>query len=126
MFSKRGAWGTCVVWDRVALRERVFYGTCVARGTSVEGNMFQENVYARTCHRTHANSVPKSERHASGANGSLIFGGSLLRKEPSNGVAVRSVGTSGTPPQGSVVKSRQARRGGVPRAVEKDTKFRVR
>jgi hypothetical protein len=47
----------------------------------------------RTCHRTYANSVPKSESHASGANGSLIFGGSLLGKEPSNGVAVGSVGT---------------------------------
>jgi hypothetical protein len=79
----------------------------------------------RTCHRTHANSVPKSERHASGANGSLIFGGSQLGMEPSNGVAVGSVGTSGTPLQGSVEKSRQARQGGVPRAVEKGVKFRV-
>jgi hypothetical protein len=70
--------------------------------------------------RTHANSVPKSERRASGANGSLIFGGSLLGKEPSNGVAVGSVGTSGTPPQGGVEKSRQARRGCAPLAAEKD------
>jgi hypothetical protein len=67
----------------------------------------------------------KSEKETRGANGSLIFGGSLLGKEPSNGATVGSVGTSGTPPQGSVVKSRQARRDSAPRAVEKGAKFRA-
>jgi hypothetical protein len=80
----------------------------------------------RTWHRNHANSIRKSEKETRGANGSLIFGGSLLGKEPSNGVAVGFVGTSGTPPQGGVEKSHQARWRGLPRGAVKGAHFRVR
>jgi hypothetical protein len=78
----------------------------------------------RTCHQTRANSVRKSEKETRCANGSAIFRGSPRGKEPSNGVAVGSVGTSGTPPQGGVEKSSQARRRGAPRAAVKGAQFR--